>query len=85
MPRLAVRPTLEWSNAGPSLSLYSGSRDFRDQLGVVAVAGPVDPLRHWPAQRNHLSFQPITDVGYESRAAAAGQLMAQPVYLQLRK
>jgi hypothetical protein len=37
------------------------------------------------AIRSNRRDQPITDVGYGSRAAVAGRLMAQPVYSQLRK
>jgi hypothetical protein len=33
----------------------------------------------------NVSFQPITDVGFGSRAAVAGRLMVRPVYPQLRK
>jgi hypothetical protein len=56
--RIAVRPTFEASNAGPSLSLYSGSRDFRDQLRVVAFAGPVDPPRHCRRSKIISAFSP---------------------------
>src|SRR5499427_10022353 len=56
--RLAVRPTLEWSDAGPSR---------RDQRRIVAVAGPVHSRRHQPAKRNHVSFQRVAVIREGSR------------------
>jgi hypothetical protein len=54
----------------PSGRHWSGAKPgphFRDQLRIVAAAGPVDPPRHRPTQRNHVSFQRVAVIRAGSR------------------
>ena len=57
---------------------------FETQSDRLVTCG-IRPERTSSGPAGHVRCQPITDMGYESRAAAAGQLMAQPVHPQLRK